>query len=403
MDVKVRDFLARVRSGVGEQAIARLDQSEVARDLADGADEPGDLRVGCPRGEIVPRNIRALRDHQDVGRRKRIDVVERKRVLVLIDSLRRNLAAQDPREDVAVVIGLGRVDRHDPDWLCDRGVKAIVRCARPDILRHGLDRSSPESFAILLRADSRYSRWSFAVLVVWLGGASYCHGYQYLLTGGETGPWSGSLTWSAIAVVPWFALFEWSKEPQGAQATRRPAILIALVLGIAAASISLEYLVDFCVGDVTDRFGLLVMRRLPAIGICVLLITLTRKAVLRRPPNPAKVDLGTIAKAIDWIEAADNYVELHVGGRTVMRRMTMRDAEQALAGRGFIRIHRRFLVNRNKISGITGSNGDRVVRLACGVELPVGRAFAAESVAPKLNHRHFATIIVRARPFWIVA
>jgi two-component system LytT family response regulator len=213
-------------------------------------------------------------------------------------------------------------------------------------------------------------------LAVWIAGASYCHGYQFFLTGEETGSWSGSLTWSAIAVVPWFALFEWSKEPQGAEATRRPAILAGLVLGIAAFSIACEYLVDFCVGDVTDRFGLLVMRRLPAIGVSVLLITLTRRAVMRRPVNPATVELSTIAKAIDWIEAADNYVELHVGGRTVMRRMTMRDADHALAGRGFVRIHRRFLINRERIDTIVGSNGDRVVRLVDGTELGVGRAFA---------------------------
>jgi len=214
-------------------------------------------------------------------------------------------------------------------------------------------------------------------VAIWLAGASYCHGYQYLLTGAETGSWSGSLQWSAIAVVPWFALFEWSKEPQGAEATRRPAVLAGLVIGIAALSICAEYLVDFCIGDVSDRLGLLVMRRMPAIGISVLLIALTRKAVLRRPLNPAGVELGTIAKSIDWIEAADNYVELHVGGRTVMRRMTMRDAEQALRGRGFIRIHRRFLVNRGKIATVVGTNGERVVRLDGGTELPVGRAFAA--------------------------
>src|SRR5689334_14454132 len=108
-------------------------------------------------------------------------------------------------------------------------------------------------------------------VIVWLAGASYCHGYQYLLKGEETGPWSGSLTWSAIAVVPWFALFEWSKEPQGAEATRRPATLLGLVAEIAALSICVEYFVDFCVGDVTDRFGLLVMRRLPAVAVSVLL------------------------------------------------------------------------------------------------------------------------------------
>ena len=214
-------------------------------------------------------------------------------------------------------------------------------------------------------------------LLVWLAGASYCHGYQYLLTGEQTGPWSGSLIWSAVAVVPWFALFEWSKEPQGVEATRRPATLLALVVGIAALSVALEYLVDFCIGDVSDHLGLLVMRRAPAIGVSLLLIALTRKAVMRRPANPATVELSTIAKAIDWVEAADNYVELHVGERTVMRRMTMRDAEQALRGLGFIRIHRRFLVNRERIATIAGSNGDRVVNLIDGTELAVGRAFAS--------------------------
>jgi two-component system LytT family response regulator len=213
-------------------------------------------------------------------------------------------------------------------------------------------------------------------VLVWLFGAAYCHGYQDLLTG-STGSWSGSLTWSAIAVVPWFALFEWSKQPQGTDAARRPALLVALVLGIAALSIGLEYLVDFCVGDVTDRFGLLVMRRLPAIGVSVLLIALTRKAALRRPHNPSTVELGAIAKAIDWVEAADNYIELHVGGRTVMRRMTMRDAERALSGRGFVRIHRRFLVNRNRISALEGGPAAQAVKLGCGTELPIGRAFAA--------------------------
>jgi hypothetical protein len=64
-------------------------------------------------------------------------------------------------------------------------------------------------------------------VAVWVLGAAYCHGYQELLSG-SAGAWSGSLMWSAIAVVPWFALFEWSKQPQGVEATRRPAMLVAL-------------------------------------------------------------------------------------------------------------------------------------------------------------------------------
>jgi hypothetical protein len=212
-------------------------------------------------------------------------------------------------------------------------------------------------------------------VIVWLLGAGYCHGYQHLLTG-ETGGWSGSLTWSAIAVVPWFALFEWSKQPQGAETTGRPAGLIALVVGIAALSIMLEYTVHFCIGSVTDQFGLLVMRRLPAIGISVLLIALTRKAVLRRPASPAAVELSGIAGSIDWIEAADNYVEVHIGNRVLLLRMTMRAAEQQLRPLGFLRTHRRYLVNRKRIEALLGTNGDRRIRIA-GKELPVGSRYAS--------------------------
>ncbi len=210
-------------------------------------------------------------------------------------------------------------------------------------------------------------------ILVWLAGAGYCHGYQQLLTGENPGPWSGSLIWSAVAVVPWFALFEWSKEPRGIETTRRPLFLAGLVLAIATFSIALEYLVDFCVGDVTDRLGLLVMRRMPAVAFTVVLIALTRKAVLRRPPSQAAIELRELAEAIDWVEAADNYVEIHSNGKVTLRRMTMRDAANELERHGFVRIHRRFLVNRSRIRAV----GERSVTLPGGTELPVGTAFAA--------------------------
>ena len=209
-------------------------------------------------------------------------------------------------------------------------------------------------------------------ILVWLGGAAYCHAYQWLLTGSETGPWSGSLIWSAVAVVPWFALFEWSKQRQGADAMSRPAVLVALVVGIAALSIALEYLVNFCAGDVTDRFWLLVMRRTPAIGVTVLLVALTRKTMLRQPPDPAAIPLSDIAPAIDWVAAADNYIELHSGGRVQLRRMTMARADGLLRRHGFVRIHRRSLINRNRIAEV----GDKFVRMQSGQKLPIGTAFA---------------------------
>ena len=217
-------------------------------------------------------------------------------------------------------------------------------------------------------------------IFVWLAGAAYCHGYERLLTGADE--WGGSLIWSAVAVLPWFALFEWSKLPVGAQATRRPLALIGLVVGIAIASILLEYVINWSADAISDHVGLLVMRRLPAIAAALMLIALARKTVLRRPVDPSAIALENLAEAIDFVAAADNYVELHSNGRVTMRRTTLAEAEKALAKRGFVRIHRRYLVNRDQIIAITG-NGDKQVRLANGAELPVGRRFAAN--LPDIN------------------
>jgi DNA-binding LytR/AlgR family response regulator len=147
------------------------------------------------------------------------------------------------------------------------------------------------------------------------------------------------------------------------------------VVGIAALSILLEYAINWCLGDLTDRVGLLVMRRLPAIAATLLLIALARKTLLRRRVTPDEVALSSLAEAIDYVAAADNYVELHSGGRVTMRRMTLADAERALAGQGFVRIQRRYRIYRSRIAAVTG-NGDKMVRLDGGAELPVGRRFA---------------------------
>ena len=215
-------------------------------------------------------------------------------------------------------------------------------------------------------------------VIVWLGGATYCHGYERLLTGADQ--WGGSLIWSAAAVLPWFALFEFSKQPAGAEVTRRPLILLSLVLGIAAFSILLEYLINWSLDAITDGIGLLIMRRLPAIGIALMLIALARKAVMRHRASPNEVAIGNLAEAIDYVAAADNYIELHSGGRVTMRRMTLAEAERALAGLGFVRIHRRFLVNRERICAVRG-NGEKIVQLTDGAELPVGKRFATNLLA----------------------
>lgn len=215
-------------------------------------------------------------------------------------------------------------------------------------------------------------------VTVWLAGAFYCSGYELFSKGVST--WPSCLVWSLFASLPWLALFEWSKSREGRRITASPVNLAGVLAGTAIFSLALEALVALAEGDpTTTPLALAMLRRLPAALISFILILWARQdsAAVAKEPDLA---LHSLAPTIDWVSAADNYIELHIGGRVTMRRMTLAEAEQALAGRGFVRIHRRYLVNRVKIAAVRG-NGEKVVRLADGAELPVGKRFATNLLA----------------------
>ena len=213
-----------------------------------------------------------------------------------------------------------------------------------------------------------------ATTAVWVAGALYCSGYERLLSGFNN--WPGSLIWSAIAILPWLALFEWSKTGSGRHATSSIFRLATALFVTGVISLTLGRIIDAADGH-NVSLALSTLRRLPAAAVAFLLILWSRAGHPASQSDPVTTaSLVSIGAAIDWIEAADNYIELHIGDRIAMRRMTMRDAERALAKQGFVRVHRRFLVNGQRIATVQGTNGDRVIQLTNGTELPVGRAFS---------------------------
>jgi hypothetical protein len=81
---------------------------------------------------------------------------------------------------------------------------------------------------------------------------------------------------------------------------------------------------------------------------------------------------------IAWIEAAGNYVEIHVGGATHLERGTLAAFEAKLAGRGFVRIHRSRLINRARIAGFRPTpSGDLEITLDDGRMIAGSRRFRA--------------------------
>jgi two-component system LytT family response regulator len=79
---------------------------------------------------------------------------------------------------------------------------------------------------------------------------------------------------------------------------------------------------------------------------------------------------------IDWIEAAGNYVKLHVGADTHLLRETMASIEAQLDPDTFFRIHRCHIVNIERVQELQPwFNGEYVVCLRSGARLTLSRGY----------------------------
>jgi two-component system LytT family response regulator len=79
---------------------------------------------------------------------------------------------------------------------------------------------------------------------------------------------------------------------------------------------------------------------------------------------------------IDWIEAAGNYVRLHVGKESHLLRETMNTIETRLDPAHFLRIHRSTIVNLDRIKEMQPwFSGEYVVLLKDGTELRLSRGY----------------------------
>ncbi len=79
---------------------------------------------------------------------------------------------------------------------------------------------------------------------------------------------------------------------------------------------------------------------------------------------------------IDWIEAAGNYVKLHVGRDTHLMRETMAGIEKMLDSSRFLRIHRSAIVNLDRVREMQPwFSGEYTVILRDGTQLRLSRVY----------------------------
>jgi two-component system LytT family response regulator len=80
--------------------------------------------------------------------------------------------------------------------------------------------------------------------------------------------------------------------------------------------------------------------------------------------------------AIDWIDAAGDYMCVHVDGETHILRGTMKRLEQVLDPDIFIRVHRSAIVNRHRVRSLRSHrNGEYFLKLVCDHELKLSRKY----------------------------
>ena len=103
-------------------------------------------------------------------------------------------------------------------------------------------------------------------------------------------------------------------------------------------------------------------------------------------PEPRKMDRLVVksggrvfflrTQEIDWIEAAGNYVRLHLGDDSHLFRETMNNMEGRLDAQRFVRIHRSRIVNTDRIKEMQPwFNGEYVVVLQNGTRLTLSRGY----------------------------
>jgi two-component system LytT family response regulator len=101
------------------------------------------------------------------------------------------------------------------------------------------------------------------------------------------------------------------------------------------------------------------------------------------PKTPERIAIKSSGRVIfvkvddiDWVEAADNYVNLHVGKEEYLHRETMAAIEAQLPASRFMRISRSTIVNLDRIRELQPMfHGEYAVLLKTGARLTLSRSY----------------------------
>lgn len=95
------------------------------------------------------------------------------------------------------------------------------------------------------------------------------------------------------------------------------------------------------------------------------------RVIIRDGPDVHVLPVGKI----DYVEAQDDYVSFKAGGKALLKEQTLADLESQLDPRRFVRIHRSYLLNIDRLSKVElYAKDSREAILTDGTRLPVSRS-----------------------------
>ena len=102
-----------------------------------------------------------------------------------------------------------------------------------------------------------------------------------------------------------------------------------------------------------------------------------RGARTRYVVRRGKVHYFVPVDQIDWIDSAENYLQLHVGDRAHLARGNLKEAEEELDPARFARIHRSTIVAIDRVQSVRRhESGVHVVQLRTGAKVRSSRQYA---------------------------
>lgn len=244
------------------------------------------------------------------------------------------------------------------------------------------------------------SRRDLPALAVWATVVLICFVQEMLAAHWGGGPltWRPILliqsatwgTWGAVAVLVLPAL--WRRVARGQQAVVSRALLhvgAACLLGVVACGIgafvaALHYY-GFSIAAMRDMFRDRLHTALAGTVLAYGAVLLMRRRNLPQPPfdhlrrfvaRRERSLLVIPAAHVDWLEADDDTVRLHVGQSVHMLRETLTSLAGRLDPRRFARIHRSTIVNLDRVTEIQPwFKGEHVLLLQDGTRLTIGPTY----------------------------